>query len=82
MVKDGEKVEEEAAAKVAVVGETAGSDEYNLGAGIEEKCDETSISDEVAADTDGALGTVLTLGTLDRRLCASADSSKSARTNS
>ncbi len=82
MVKDGEKVEEEAAAKVAVVGETAGSGEYNLGAGIEEECDKTPVSDEGAAYTDGALGTVLTPETLHRRLCASADSTKSARTNS
>ena len=79
MVKDGEKVEEEAAAKVAVVAETGGSGEYNSGAGIDEECDE---SEEGAADTDGALGTVLTLETLHRRLCASADSTKSARTNS
>lgn len=79
MVKDGEKVEEEAAAEVVVVGETRGSGEYNLGAGIDEECDE---SEEGAADTDGALGTVLTLLTLDRRLCTSAVSSKSASMNS
>ena len=78
MVKDGEKVEEEEAAKVAVVGETAGSVEYNLGAGVEEECDKTPVSDESAADTDGAL-TLFRLCVCAR---ASPDSTKSARTNS
>ncbi len=78
MVKDGEKVEEEASAKVAVVAETGGSGEYNSGAVIDEECDKTPVSDESAADTDGAL-TLFRLCVCAR---ASPDSSKSARTNS